>query len=248
MSDFDTLFDGKPEERVQEPASETTQEPVQQPEGQSQGETQQSAEPTEGEGASPAPEQGKNVPLSALEAERKQRQDWKEKAIRYEEQLKGIEAEKQRAQAPQQQPQQLTPEEAAFHRDFNQRAHISEMLVRHKHDDVDEMYAAFEAAMRENPALKDAMLRQQSPWEFVYQEGKKFHAMREIGSDPVAYRQKIEDEIRAKLAAESQTAQPAAASTASPIPQSLASARSSAARTAPAFSGPRPFDDIFKQS
>src|SRR5690349_9552135 len=98
--DFESIFDGK------QPAEpQATPEPAREPEPQAaepeapKGEPQEPAAADSGAGEPPSPGNDKNVPLAALEAERKQRQDWKEKAIRYEEELKHLKAQ---PQAPQQ--------------------------------------------------------------------------------------------------------------------------------------------------
>ncbi|MNY73265.1 hypothetical protein D3C86_2120160 [compost metagenome] len=77
-----------------------------------------------------------------------------------------------------------------------------------------------------------------NPYEFAYREGKRIQLLKEVGDDPAAYRARIEAEVREQL----QKANPAALN----LPASLAGARSSATRTAPAFTGPSPLDSLFK--
>lgn len=253
MSNFEALFDGSelkepvaPVEKVEAVAKEPV---VAEPKGEPkepavEGEAVPAAEGTT-EGAPPASGQSKTVPLAALEAERAGRQDWKEKAIRFEERITAMEAaEKARSQQPQGDQQSREPTMAE--QLFDQRAHVSEMLVRSKHADVDEKKAAFDLAAKENPSLIAAMLRAQSPWDFVYQEGTKQLALKDFGTDPVAYRKRVEDEIRAQILAESTgSTQAAADAPALNIPQSLAGTRSAAARSSPTHSGPTPLETIF---
>jgi hypothetical protein len=189
----------------------------------------------DGEGAPAAPQaQEQHVPLAALEAERKTRQDWKEKAIRYEEELKQL-----RQQPPQQfQPQQIDPLQAVQQQLVNERFNTSEMLVKQAHADADEVVEVFMEAARANPALAAALHQQRHPWDFAYKEGKRLRMLKEVGDDPAAYRAKVEAEIRAQL----QTQAPPQVN----VPQSLNGARSVAPRSAPAWTGPTPLNDMFR--
>ena len=91
---------------------------------------------------------------------------------------------------------------------------------------------------RTNPALAMALQQHANPYEFAYPEATRVQMLKEVGDDPVAYRAKVEAEVRASLQ------QPA---TTAPLnlPASLAGARSSAPRTAPAFTGPAPIGSLF---
>ncbi|MNU70339.1 hypothetical protein D3C71_597430 [compost metagenome] len=245
--DFESIFDGK------QPAEpQAAPEPTQAPEPQAaepeapQGETQEPAAADSGTGEPPSPGNDKNVPLAALEAVRKEKTDWKEKAIRFEEEVKHLKAQQQAPQ--QQQPDQqrdMSPQEFAI----NERFNTSELLARKDHADMDEKMAAWEAAAAKNPAMRAELMQQRHPWEFVYQQGTRLLAMQEIGDDPAAYRDRLRQELLAELSAQQpQTAQPAAApAPTAALPTSLATARSTAGRSAAAYTGPRPFDDIFKQ-
>jgi hypothetical protein len=221
-----------------------------QPKGAQQGETQPTEQqpqeqqpqqqPAEGEGAAPpaASETAKHVPLEALEAERKGRQDWKEKAIRAEAELENL---RRQQQAIQQGPQPMEPLQQMQVQMVNERFNLSETLVREKHADVDEVIATFKEAMAQNPALMAAMHQHRHPWQFAYDEGKRLKFAAEIGNDPEAYRKKVEAEVMAKLAASPQSQQPAAPA----LPQSLAGARSAGAR-GNTFTGPTPMENLFK--
>lgn len=218
-----------------------TQPTEQQPQ---EGQQQPAQQLQEGEGAaSPAAsEQGKHVPLEALEAERKGRQDWKEKAIRAEEEARLL---RERYERPQQQPgQQQDPVQTLQTLIVNERFNISEDLVRQTHTDVDETVGLFMEAAKQNPALIAQMHAHRSPWKFAYDEGKRLKFASEIGNDPEAYRKKVRAEVEAELRgqtpASSQSQQPAA----QPLPQSLAGARSAGARGT-TFTGPTPMENIF---
>ena len=171
--------------------------------------------------APPASEPGQMVPLKALEEERKGRQDWKEKAIRFEEELKHLRAS-QGQQQPSQQQQQPAPTTLTYESALlNERMNMSEMMVRQQHgdDDVDKALEVFQKAVQENPALGAQLAQQRHPWQFMFDQAKRIQAMSEIGSDPAAYRQRLRDEILAEL--QQQGAAPAAqaaAATAAPTP------------------------------
>ncbi len=219
--------------------------------GTNTGETGKEAQPTgEGQsatdpatGAPPTPEDGKLVPLKALEEERKGRKDWKERAIRYEEELKHLRESNGQTQTPQaDQPIQMDMQTAMF----NERLNNSEMLLRSKHDDVDEKLAVFQAAVAKNPALQTELTKQRHPYEWMYKEAQKLQALNEIGDDPTTYEQKIRAKIMAELEAsnESQPTQQSNGKTAPNLPKSLATARSVGARNATTWTGPTSLGDI----
>ena len=207
------------------------------------GEGQGAAEPATG--APPASEDGKLVPLSALQEERKGRQDWKEKAIRFEEELKHMrEQGKQTQEQQQQQPVEMDAQTALI----NERFNTSEMLLRDKHDDVDEKLAVFQAEAAKNPALQAQLLQQKHPYAWMYQQAVKMQALSEIGDDPAAYQQSLREKIMAELQASNgqQANQTQAAAPAPVLPKSLATTRSVGTRTAATWTGPTALDDILK--
>lgn len=243
--DFETIFDGKqPAEPQDAPEPTQASEQTSAEQEAPQGEPQEPAGADSGTGGPPSPGNEKNVPLAALEAVRKEKTDWKEKAIRYEEQLNQLKAQQQAPQQPQQPQRELSPHEIAF----NERLNTSELLAREKHPDMDEKLAAWEAAAAKNPALGAELLNQRHPWEYVYQQGARLLAMQEIGDDPAAFKERLRQELLAEMQAQpATTAQPAPTpAPAAALPTSLASARSTAGRTAAAYTGPTPFEDLFK--
>ncbi|MDH2052543.1 hypothetical protein [Achromobacter marplatensis] len=242
--DLDQVLNGSGEGEPQQdatPAAPPVTEPAPEPKGETPAEPKQ-AEPATGE--PPAPGHEKSVPLSALEAERKQRQDWKEKAIRLEEQLKAAQAPQGQQQA--QQPPTHIPVEDVI---INERLNMSEMMLRQTHADVDEKIDRFKQELDRNPALSAELKRQTHPYKWAYEYASRLQLMDEIGSDPNAYREKLKEQVKAELAqqAPAHTEQPAAAAAPAPrIPQSLATAHSVGARTAPSWTGPTPLDNILK--
>lgn len=187
-------------------------------------------------GAPAAPQNESHVPLAALEAERKGRQDWKEKAIRYEAELQHL---REQAANPPQERVQLDPLQSIQQQLINERFNTSEMLVKQAHPDADEVVGVFMEAARANPALSAALQNQRHPWDFAYKEGKRLAMLNEVGDDPSAYRAKIEAEVMARL----QQSQPQALN----LPTSLNGVRSVANRSTTAFTGPTPLDAIVNQ-
>lgn len=244
--DFEAIFDGKQPAEPQA-APEPQKEPAPQAAAQEapQGDMQGDATAEPGTGEPPSPGNEKNVPLAALEAVRKEKTDWKEKAIRFEEQVRLLTAQQQ---APQQQEPAQQREMSAQEFAINERFNTSELLARKDHPDMDEKMAAWEAAAQKNPAMRAELMQQRHPWEFVYQQGTRLLAMQEIGEDPAAYKERLRQELLAELSAQQPQANQAAAAPAptAALPTSLATARSAAGRSAAAYTGPRPFDELFK--
>ena len=246
---FNDAFNGTGEEREQPAATPAAAPEAPQPQNAETVETKQPAQAGGDDGATTAQGTEKHVPLAALEAERKGRQDWKEKAIRFEEELKAFKAAQQQLQQPQQPQQQLSQQEQLQLQMLSTKFDMSELAAREKHEDLDEMVNIFSEAARQNPALAAQLQTQKHPWEFAYKEGQRLKLAREMGDDPKAFREKLRAEVRAEILAEQQQ-QPAqsnqsAAPSVTHIPQSLASARSSAARGNSAWSGPTPLESMF---
>ena len=244
--DLDNVLNG--ESITEEPTGEPpAQEPAQQEPAQAEPAAQ---EPEQAPAAPPAATHAdKTVPLTALEAERQQRQDWKAKALRYEGELEAY--RRQQTQQPQAEPEPVDPLTAVQNQVLNERFNMSEMIARRDYQDLDEKLAIFEKAAQANPALAAQLRTQPHPWDWMYKEAQKIQLMSEIGDNPASYREKLKAELMAELGQQQAqapaTALAAAAPAAAPaaqIPQSLATARSAGARTAPAWSGPSTLDSI----
>lgn len=194
------------------------------------------AQPADGNGAPPASEDTtKHVPLAALEAERKGRQDWKEKAIRFEEELKAL-----RNQSQQQPRGEVDPVTAQAERFENVILNASERnaIAAHGKEVVDKAFERYQAEVAKNPALATQVRNSGDPWDELVKVGKRLMALDEIGEDPSAFRAKVEAEIEAKVRASLQTQQPELK-----LPASLAGARSAGSRGA-AWTGPTPLGSI----
>jgi len=225
------------EEPQGEPQVEENKEPV--------ASQEEAAPETQGEPTSPSTD--KHVPLAALEAERSQRKDWKERALRLEGEMKAMREQRERVQEPQEEQRQMDPIQVMQQRMLDQHYNTSQLLAKQSYKDLDEKVEVFMEAAKQNPALVAAMQQQAHPYEFAYREAERMLLQKEMGNDPSAYRAKLETEIREKLLAEMGQSNQSAAPAAPRIPASLAGARSSAGRTAGVFTGPPSLDDILKQ-
>lgn len=238
--ELDQVLNGSPD--TDEPMGELQQ--LEQPQGDPVQAEPPQGDPAAANAAPPAAAQEtKTVPLDALEAERKQRKDWKEKALRLEGELAAYQRGAQ-AQQPQQQyePQDVDPVQQVEMRAFHRHLNMSETIARQNHPDLDEKFAVFQKAAQADPTLVQRVFNDPHPWGAMYREAQKIQMLQEIGDNPTSYREKLKAEIMAELG-QTQAAAPAAAPAAQ-IPQSLATARSAASRSAPAWTGPSSLDSI----
>lgn len=119
--------------------------------------------------------------------------------------------------------------------------------IQFKPEAVREAEAAFNRASATgqiDPEIHRRIQASPNPFAAAVQWHQHTSTMSEIGSDPAAYRAKVEEEIRAKVMAELQTGQGGAQS-APVMPSNFAAARNVGNRTGPAWSGPQPIQTIF---
>lgn len=223
---MDDVFNEQPEQEEQQPAQEGQQ--VEQAAEQSEANAETTA----------ATNTEKHVPLAALEAERRGRQDWKERATRAEERARMLE-EQQQARATQGEQPQQDPLQAMEVRFVNLTLNASERMARKTYGDeaVNQAFERFRTATVKNPLLHQQAMSSADPWDFVVQEAQRMSVLEEVGSDPKAYRERLKAELMAEL---QKTNAPALN-----LPSSLAGARSTATRTAPAYTGPAPLGSLF---
>lgn len=252
-------------EAGQASAAETQSTAAAEPTGEPQTSDQAVAPDSEAtaEGEPPAPE-GKSVPIGVVHAVRAERQDWKEKALRMEGEMAALKAQMEAAKVtpvpvaqPQQRQQETIPNPvedphgfvAYQQREFlNTKLDMSEAILRATDlPDIDPAIEAFKAATMKNPALGAEMARQQHPYKWAYDQGKRALAMAEIGDDPAAYRARIEAEIRSSLTQSPAPSVSSPAAPSRPLPRSLAGVPSSAPQAAGAWSGPTPFSEILSR-
>jgi len=220
------------------------------------------------EPAAPEPEDVTGL-KSALQATRRERADHKGRADRLDGEAAALRAELEALRkaaapapaaapvaAPAPEPQAIpSPLEdpQGYHQYmqrtlFNERLNASEIMLRESVDgaDVDAKMAVFKKAAESNSDLRKELSRQPHPYRWAYQQAQKIMAMEEIGTDPAAFRAKVEAEIRAQVEAELAGSEPAAGAAAGrvAIPRSLSTVRSSGSRTAPVMNIPESLDEI----
>lgn len=257
-TELDTFLGPKdepvPEAPPEQPAPEAPQPEAEPPEStpKPEAETQE-------------PESG-TVPMRVLHDTRRERQDWKEKAVRAETERDELRRQLEEAKrapvappVPQQQyqpPAQIDPvsDPAGYHAHvqqlmLNERLNISEMQLRRDlgPEKVDEAVAEFKQAAAKNPNLMPQLYQQPDPYAWMAKQVEVLRMQREIGEDPAGYRAKLEAEVRAKIEAEMQATQPAErpVSPAARLAPSLANARSAAPRASGAWVGPMPLEQMF---
>lgn len=237
-------------------------------------ETNDQVEPTDVKpepGPSPDPqdnETSRQVPLAALENERRQRQE-------AQAELQRMQAIMQQNALMVQQPLQEQPAvpdpwedpEAALQHQAQQieqkfqaelaqrdaamvqtRIAMSEELMRSQHQDYDAVVDVFTHAAQNNEYLARQMMAAPNPAAFAYNAGRQMQLVQQVGSDPDAYRAKIEAEILAKhgIAPNGQapSRQPSA-----PVPTSLASTPSAPVPASQngGWDGPKPLDQLIPE-
>lgn len=123
----------------------------------------------------------------------------------------------------------------------NSNLNMSEMLARDKFDDFDEVKAEFLALAEQNPVLRQQALNDPHPWRKAYQIAKNARTMTELGAtDLEQVRAKMREEVMAEMAASAIPNNGAA------IPPSLSNERNVGTRSGPAWTGPKPLDEILR--
>jgi hypothetical protein len=126
-----------------------------------------------------------------------------------------------------------------MNREFNR----SERLARQKYGD-EKVEAAAQEFLRireQAPQIQQVLLEQPDPFEWLVGQHEHVREVGEFTRDSAAYRERIRQELMAEMGQQPQAPQQPAVPPRAP---SLAGARSSASRSAPAFSGPPSLDDI----
>lgn len=224
------------------------------------------------EGAPPAPEPNPQDEVRQVRAFQKKAEDETRKRQELEKQIDELRRQaaemqtylqqQQGQQSAHQQPEFLDPEAVRYmqqvrDRDraelgqeiYRTRVEHSQFVMRQQKPDYDEVEAVFAEEANRNPALWQELARHPVPAAFAYEHGRKIKAMREIGEDPVAYREKIEKEVEERVLARLQ--QPAALkppATAVPAPPpSLAGVPSASPQVVRGYQGPTPLEDLLSQ-
>jgi hypothetical protein len=207
--------------------------------------------------ATPQPGDTRTVPLDALEGERRQRQDWKERAVKAETEAaalrKDLEAARTAPAPPQQMPN-LPPIDPAqdpqgYHARIqstllNERLNMSELVARQAlgPERVDALITEFQAAAKDDPALYAKLYAQPHPYGWLAEQVERI----QLARDPAAYKARLRTEWEAEKAAQATLGVPI--SPAAGLQPSLAGVRSAAARSQPAFTGPPSLEDVVRRA
>lgn len=221
------------------------------PAGQAEPEPQTEAEPETGDTTQAVPPTAEtdppHVPIAALKDERSKRQALEAQVSEMQRQLEALKATPATPVEPPKPAEIPNPatDPAAYHRYvqgsiINERLNTSQMIAAEKYPDLDAAIDTFQAMAKADPSLFDKLYAQPNPYEWAYREVKKHEALKDLGDDPMAFRKKLEAEIRAQIAAETPKTPPVQ------LPDTLATARSVGTRTADAWSGPTPLNKIVR--
>lgn len=230
-------------EPTQEPP-EPSPAPVTEPEAPEAPATPQ--EQPEGEQAEPGEVNNFTRLRQAVDTTKREREDWKVKAIRAETERDELRKQVEAAQRPQpaaEQQQPPSPEQRAREEEaFRYRLDASEMLLRRDigDDKVVALQEEFIAAQQADPSLYQRLKHQPDPYKWALQQMEAIRLQKEIGDNPAAYRERVRAELEAEIMAKGSNGNGAPAPRVSPaagMAPSLASARSAAPRSAPAWTG-----------
>lgn len=228
--EIDDILNGIEPEAVEETV-ETPQEAEPVKAEQPRGPDGKFAPKGEKEDAPPASSEDR-VPVSAIQDERRKRQELEARLQEYEQKL-------QQLTQPPQQPidmfenpegwqgqfgQQVT-ETAVSQASLNARLDMSEMLVAQAHDDFEEVRPKILEFLEANPAVRSEVLSARHPWAKAYQMVKNNEQAKALGATDI---ESLRAAIRAELEAELKTQQPAVA-----LPSSLAAAQGGTPAGAP---------------
>jgi hypothetical protein len=205
------------------------------------------------------------VPRRAFESIRRERQDWKARAVEAE--TRRTELERQLAEAKQPPVQQAPPQPfvpidpvqdpQGYHQRIqgmlvNERLNLSELQLRKElgAEKVDALVNEFKQEAAKDPSLFPKLYQQLDPYGWAAKHLETIRMQREIGDDPAAYKARLRAEFEADFKANGYANGTAPTIHVSPVAgmaPSLATARSVAGRSAPAFTGPPSMDDILRR-
>lgn len=120
---------------------------------------------------------------------------------------------------------------------YQSRLQMSEMLMAEQNEDFADIKPQLVEFVGNNPTINQAVAESQHPWRTAYQAFKSQQTMQELGATDL---NTLESKLREKILAELQEqAVPQAK-----VPPSLSTKRSVGSRTGPAWTGPKPLEDI----
>jgi hypothetical protein len=162
------------------------------------------------------------VPVTALQAERRKRQDIEQRLAQYETPSDPEPIE----------TNQIDPRITA----------VSTEMARMAHPDYDAVYSVFDEEATKNPQLYEMALNAKLPGEAAYQIGQHFSVVRQYGTaDPVQLvkkiREKVTEELRSTIRAELEKELTEKIQAKANTPTNILAARTAAANNRPS---PRP--------
>lgn len=180
------------------------------------------------------------VPIAALMAERDKRKGEQAQREALQRQLDEL---KTKEQAPFFEDPEGFVARALSEADQRANARLYAVLdanAREQYADYDEVLEGLKSRMEQNPALHAQVFQSPNPAKAAYQLGKQLREMDQM-QDPVAYRQKLEAEIRAEIERERTEREQGRRTVADAIPPDLAAARSASSNNE------RPTGEVFEQ-
>lgn len=199
-------------------------------------------------------EQGRHVPVKALEDERRKRQELERLVADLQRQVQQPQQRPQAEQPPQQPPDPWTDPEGAFRYQQQQfenqlyqtRVSLSRAVLMGQKSDFEEYEKVFFETADANPGLYQQLRQHQSPAQFAYDMGRKIKMQREIGDDPEAYKARLREELMAEIQSQQAPQQaPQSQAAKAPPPKSLAGTPSAQPRDDRGrFAGPASLEDI----
>lgn len=230
-------------ETPQAAEAEASEAAAEEPKGPVRDEKGRFAPKGEQEAAPPAAEEQPNIPVKALQEERRKRQELEAKLAELESKLN-----------PPPPPPSIWEDEQGFgdhitetatqravqQATFNARLDMSEMMVRQAHPDFEEKKATFLQLMNETPGLQQKALADPHPWNFAYNYVTTHQRMQEVSATSIDdLKAKLREEIKAELAAAPKAETP-------PIPDTLADAQSAKGGSTAPLHVPS-FEEILKR-
>lgn len=269
MADLDEIMSGRGE-------AMPDQTPQQQPEPQPQPEPQQPAQELQPD--QPQDDDGAPmVPRAALEDERAKRRKYTDELAdvrkqfgEFQQQFTGFMQAFQAQQRPaQQQPPQPAPDffeapdqylahqlQPVQQQIVQQREEFSRMLASEKFGEETVNTAYSDIAQRVNSGDRNAAFELQRimssphPYGALVNWHQQQAAIREIGPDPAAYRERLKAELLAEMQAQGQQPAPSpqqGGQQPQTMPSSFTNQRNAGPRTAPQWSGPQPLSAIMNR-
>ena len=129
---------------------------------------------------------------------------------------------------------------------LNERFNTSQMVVESQigTEESQRVLNVFEQMTVQNPLLKQQVMSDHHPWNFMVSQVKQYETLRDIG-DPDAWRESEREKIRAELETERQAANEQVLTEKSGLPASLGKTPSGGGPATQTWDGPAPLENAF---